>query len=308
MNAPQDTERLKDWHLGTLDDGILAQALRCDADVVRRHLDAPGFRTEICKSADAGNAVRRLSGRARVGLAAAVAFNRVAGVPPEIASEVVGGAWAFSESIARTLDFVPRCARAVTTNGTEADPLMLFAPYASEEIPIPSVDEYLDLIDSRHLLWRKPKEDAYELVSDLHRISTSPSLEDGDQNERAKFLAILAKVREQHDQVAVWIGVIDQHGFHPSEDAPAGFEDMLADRIGGRVGTASLAAAYKTKVSVNLSLAARSMKRRALGLEVGGRDRPCSSSLAREDAVPSSAAAYSPWGNTQIPKDRSGSA
>ncbi|WP_274628237.1 hypothetical protein [Arvimicrobium flavum] len=279
MSEIMNHTRVAAWHTGWLDDAALAAALQCEVDIVRALLGAPGFRDECGSGRDAG--VRRLSPRLRVGLAVAHALHRQAGLTSEIAAEIVARSWRVCASVVATLDFVPPLDEASEIDlaaqpagRTECDPLMLFAAHASEEIPIPAIDEYLDLIDGRRLIWRKPKHDAYRLACDLHRLS-DPKGAAPTPNRQEEFLTLLSRMRERPGHVGEWIGIVDRRGFRPRPDRFADKTPFLRHGVDFSRDPHGLAEPYGSKVSVNISLAARSMKRRALGLEVVGvLDRP----------------------------------
>lgn len=252
-------ERAEAWRCGRLDEAELAEALDLDRRDLERLLETPALRRETIL---AGNsAARRLSGRLRVGLAAVASLHRCFGLPLPQAAKVVSGIWPVCESVLRTLDFVP------PSSHGEADPLRLFASYASEAIAIPAIDEYLDLCDGRHLVWRRPRSDAYGLVCDLHRLE-SADIPPGAAMPEAAYLEALARLRERSEQVGVRLGILDHSGFRAlKQDADVAAPAML-DRIGISPPAPDPALAYGSMASINISLAARSFKRRMLALDV----------------------------------------
>lgn len=252
-------ERAEAWRCGRLDGAELAEALDLDRRDLERLLETPALRRETIL---AGNgAARRLSGRLRVGLAAVASLHRCFGLPLPQAAEAISGIWPVCESVLRTLDFIP------PDGGREADPLRLFVSYASEAIAIPAIDEYLDLYDGRHLVWRRPRSDAYRLVCDLHRLDNA-DIRPGTAMPGAAYLEALARLRERPEQVGVRLGILDNSGFRALKqgvdvDAPA-----MLDRVDILTPAPDRSLAYGSMASINVSLAARSFKRRMLALDV----------------------------------------
>lgn len=272
MSGRPDPTRVTAWHEGALADAELAAALLCDVEIVRDLLDMPGFQSEL--GSDGNGTSRRLSPRLRAGLAISHALHSQAGLALSAAADVVAGSWRTIDSVLATLDFFPPPedeAKDSTIRrslpGEEADPFALFVAHAGEELPIPAVDEYLDVIDGRRVLWRKPKEDAYRLGCHLHRLSGCAAT-DSSSGRHEEFLAVLGRLREPADQIVEWIGSVDHESFRPRSDRFADQTPFLRQGIDFICNPARFDSAYRTRVSVNISLAARSMKRRALGLQV----------------------------------------
>ncbi|UXN66097.1 hypothetical protein N8E89_23050 (plasmid) [Phyllobacterium sp. A18/5-2] len=152
-------------------------------------------------------------------------------------------------------------------NGNELDPLMMFDPYSSEEIPISILDEYLELINGKYVCWSKPKENGYQFLCDLHDISNYQIHPAWDrQRPDMQFLTVAMRLRGHHERFDTWIGRVDENIFHPQIDRRTSKRTDMATILQPTDGASSLALVYQTKISVNISLAARSMKRRALGL------------------------------------------
>ena len=145
----------------------------------------------------------------------------------------------------------------------EADPFLFFSEIAPESIPVPAVDQYLDVVQDRYFIWRRPVTDIAELGRALlqHRL---PSRE-GTQLD---YLEALQTLRAKPRYETVWLGFADGTRFIPkTETQKFGAESQDSvfplDRS-----VPSLEDSFASKVSVNITLAAREMKRRALGLQV----------------------------------------
>ncbi|HSS97178.1 MAG TPA: YbaL family putative K(+) efflux transporter, partial [Terriglobales bacterium] len=182
MDTVLNPVRLENWYHGCLNDTELGHALDVDEKIVRDILHAPTFRSAVQTVKHQGQTIQLLPNKVRVGLSAVHALNQKAGIPLEIASDIIGRTWMISESIGKTLDFIPSSVETVilpngdtvaidALNGKEFDPLMIFDPYSSEEIPISILDEYLHLINGKYVCWSRPKEDAFQFLRDLHDVS-----------------------------------------------------------------------------------------------------------------------------------------
>ena len=269
MSMSADPARLDAWHAGALTERDLASALMCDVPAIRVLLGVLG--------GEAGRGANRLPfalpSRARVGMAIAHALHSQAGLPLASAADVAASCAKISASVLSTLDFFPPAKRdsvegvARRNWREERDPLALFAPHATEELPIQAVDEYLDVIDGRRIVWRKPRRDAYELVCELDRLSDATVHQDTPALME-EFLAVLGRLREPAAQTAEWIGVVVDGGFRPRPDRFADATPFLRRGVEFSVDAGGFTKACPTWISVNVSLAARSMKRRLLGLPV----------------------------------------
>lgn len=100
-------------------------------------------------------------------------------MPLQTAADLVSGAWRICESILATVDFAPAERNAAgMMSPQELDPFILFAPYASEAIAVSAIDEFVDVLDGRHIRWRRPRHDAYKLACELHDLSEALRRED----------------------------------------------------------------------------------------------------------------------------------
>ncbi|MBZ9799080.1 hypothetical protein [Mesorhizobium sp. ES1-4] len=267
MMAKVEASRRIAWRDGMMTDQDVADALECDVALVREILDFWACRTLTAASACVE---RRHGAQACIKLAMAQALHAVAGLALAEAAAVACGSWQVSTSLLRIVEFQPP--RNSTIDGTRQDtpgpdPFMLFAPHAAEAIPVAAADEYLDVADGRRVYWRKPRRDAYVLACELHRLSDISRREDTPAFQD-EYLELLSRLREPADHVCEWIGTVAGERFRPAPDRFA--EQTPAMRQGPGCGEArhTFAESYSSKVSVNVSLAARSMKRRALGLAV----------------------------------------
>ncbi len=253
-------DRLSGWLDGRMSDRDLADALGCDVAFVHGVLEcwtpnslsrAPAERTQGVQTCTR--------------LAIAHALHTTGALTLPDAAAVAAGSWQVSASLLKLLEFRPRGCQPGDADD-EADPLMHFVPHAAEAIPIAAADEYLDVADGRRVYWRKPRRDAYLLACDLHRLSCASRREDTPALQE-EYLELLARLREPEDHVCEWIGTVADGRFRPAPDRFAERSPAMQQGLFHQ-GSRSFAESYATKVSVNVSLAARSIKRRALGLAV----------------------------------------
>ncbi|MBS3652344.1 hypothetical protein KEU06_27510 [Pseudaminobacter sp. 19-2017] len=269
MSISADPARLDAWHRGALTESDLTSALICDAEAVRVLLDVLD-----CQTGHGENqAPLSLPPRARVGIAISYALHSQAGLSLANAADIAAKSVKVSDSVLAALDFFPPANPDSVESSAkrhwrdESDPFALFVPHADEELP--GVDEYLDVIDDRRIVWRKPRCDAYELACDLDRLSDAMRRENSPALQE-EYLAVLSRVREPADQVAEWMGMVGDDGFRPVPDRFTDVTPFLRHGIELTSDGSYCAQTYPTRISVNVSLAARSMKRRVLGLSVTG--------------------------------------
>lgn len=248
------------WLDGRMSVHDLADALGCDIAFVQGTLECWGRHTLSTALAERTQGVQT-----SIRLAIAHALHTTGALTLPDAAAVAVGSWQVSASLMKLLEFRPRDCRPGEGDG-EADPLMQFVPHAAEAIPIAAADEYLDVADGRRVYWRKPRRDAYLLACDLHRLSCASRREDTPALQE-EYLDLLARLREPEDHVCEWIGTVADGRFRPAPDRFAERSPAMRQGLFDQ-GSRSFAESYATKVSVNVSLAARSTKRRALGLAV----------------------------------------
>lgn len=215
-----------------------------------------------------------LDAPARASLAIIHALRRHAGLKCHIAEEALSNWPQIAVSVARIVDFEPEPARDTGARfepASAADPFQFFGPYAAEPLPVAMLDDYIDLIDGRYLLWRRPKGDPLGIATAIHDSQERLRLDPQDAAAQADFLEAAAVLRQTGEHDLIWLGSIRGEAFCPT---PAADQSSLPEQLptapmigeAGNVGT--LATTYRSKSSVNISLAARAMKRRALGLTV----------------------------------------
>ena len=253
-------DRPSGWLDGRMSDEELADALGCDVAFVKGVMECWSRNSLSNLPADRTQGVQTY-----VRLAIAHALHPTGALTLADAAAVAAGSWQVSASLLKLLEFRPRGCQP-GDGDEEVDPLMQFVPHAAEAIPIAAADEYLDVADGRRVYWRKPRRDAYLLACDLHRLSRASRREDTPALQE-EHLDLLARLREPEDHVCEWIGTVADGRFRPAPDRFAERSPAMRQGIGDARGR-SFAESYATKVSVNVSLAARSMKRRALGLAV----------------------------------------
>ena len=280
LEAP-DFEKVRSWHEGRLDDDDwLALALDAPREAVTEILSNARFRDALCIRSDAGSTTRLFPAKMRVGLAAAHALHFHARLPLMLAAEIVGRHWNISQSVARTLDFIPDHPAPVRLDtgdrihpdvleGKEADPLMWFTPYASEMLPLAAVDEYIHVVNGRELFWESPLGDAYELIDRLHNASLACDGVLVAPEARDVFLECLVTLRHEPQRQKQWLGVIRDGEYHFHDPSISADERPTTSATSRDCESGSGTVPIPLSViSVNISLAARAMKRRALGLEV----------------------------------------
>lgn len=261
---------------GRMTDQDLADVLGCDIGFVHGVLECWGRNSLSRAPAERTQGVQTCTR-----LAIAHALHTTGALTLPDAAAVAAGSWQVSASLLRLLEFRPPGCRPGDGDPAgvgDADPLMQFVPHAAEAIPIAAADEYLDVADGRRVYWRKPRRDAYLLACDLYRLSCASRREDTPALQE-EYLELLARLREPEDHVCEWIGTVADGRFRPAPDRFAERSPAMRQGLFDQ-GSRSFAESYATKVSVNVSLAARSMKRRALGLAVID---PLRTAAARKD-------------------------
>ncbi|MDG4892613.1 hypothetical protein P9272_03250 [Mesorhizobium sp. WSM4976] len=253
-------DRPSTWPAGRMSDLDMADALGCEVAFIKGVTGSWSRQSLSTATAERTQGVQTC-----IRLAIAHALHTTGALTLSDAAAVAAGSWQVSASLLKLLEFRPRGCRP-DEGDAEADPLMQFVPRAAEAIPIAAADEYLDVADGRRVYWRKPRRDAYLLACDLHRLSRASRREDTPALQE-EYLELLARLREPEDHVCEWIGTVADGRFRPPPDRFAERSPAMRQGIADGRGR-SFADSYATKVSVNVSLAARSMKRRALGLAV----------------------------------------
>ncbi|UXN66096.1 hypothetical protein N8E89_23045 (plasmid) [Phyllobacterium sp. A18/5-2] len=97
MDAVLNPVRLENWYRGCLNDTELGHALNVDEKIVRDILHTPTFRSAVQTVKHQGQTIRLLPNKVRVGLSAVHALYQKAGIPLEIASDIIGCTWMISE-------------------------------------------------------------------------------------------------------------------------------------------------------------------------------------------------------------------
>lgn len=215
-----------------------------------------------------------LDATARVSLAVIHTLRRHAGLKCHMAEQALSNWPQIPVSVARIVDFEPETSHDTGARfepASAADPFQFFGPYAGEPLPVAMLDDYIDLIDERYLLWRRPRCDPYGIATAIHASQERLRLDPQDAAAQADFLEAAAVLRQASEHDLIWLGSIRGEAFCPT---PAANKSSLPEQLptapmmdeAGNVAT--LAMNYRCKSSVNISLAARAMKRRALGLTV----------------------------------------
>ncbi|QDZ00221.1 hypothetical protein FQ775_07430 [Nitratireductor mangrovi] len=246
----------------------VARALDCDVALIRTIVNAWADQTLTTAPGWVG---KRHGSLASIKLAMAHSLHLHAGLALWDAALVSSGCWQISSSVLKILNFEPprHADVGVPKEGGDAhfDPFMLFAPHATESTPVAALDEYIEIADGRRVYWRKPRSNAYTLACELHRLSEVSRRED-TRSFQGKYLELLSRLREPTDYVSEWIGTVAGGRFRPAPNRFSGRAPPMRQGPGGGEDRQTHADSYVSKVSVNVSLAARLMKRRALGLAV----------------------------------------
>ncbi|WP_457581059.1 hypothetical protein [Ensifer canadensis] len=215
-----------------------------------------------------------LDAAARTSLAIIHSLRCHAGLKCHVAEQALSNWPQIAVSVARIVDFEPDTSPNTDTRfepASAADPFQFFGPFAAEPLPVATLDDYIDLIDGRYLLWRKPKCDPHGIATAIHTSQERLRLDPQDATAQADFLEAAAALRQTCEHDLIWLGSIRGEAFCPT---PAANQSSLPEQlptapmIGEAGNVATLATNYRSKHSVNISLAARAMKRRALGLTV----------------------------------------
>jgi hypothetical protein len=192
-------------------------------------------------------------GKSWIAFAIVHAFTRHTKVPPQVAATLLNDTPAILESLEQILCF------RTDAGAAELDPFLLFGSIAAESIPIPAIDEYLDLVQNRFFIWRRPS---------LDRISLGRALVDGNGSVD-RYLEALQQLKTKPSYDRHWLGFTDGEGYIGSKSSSSHERNGLASSaLDLEEPCCSLEDSYSCKISINISLAAREMKRRALGLEV----------------------------------------
>jgi hypothetical protein len=226
------------WNSGLLSQFQISEALGEEPASLEGLLTSEIFDRLACERHDTPGRCFDLSAEMRASLVIAHALWRQAMLPARVAAKIVFSWPQIGASVSGLIEQRDGA-------GNSSDPFRFFDPDADEAIPVLAVDEYLDLMDGHFLLWRKPV-----AAPDGHG-RTVDTRSEGIGHQR------------------VWLGRVDGDTFLPmppqtdyADRLPSSILDMP------RATAPSLELSYSTKLSVNISLAARIMKRRALGLRV----------------------------------------
>ncbi|WP_395517475.1 hypothetical protein [Pseudorhizobium flavum] len=144
--------------------------------------------------------------------------------------------------------------------GEEEDPFLFFRSTSPESIPVPATDDYIDVVQDRFFIWRRPKHDRHALGCSLLPEKSDLPLE--------AYLDALATLRRLPTYEPKWLGRMDGHQFvlnHNAEPQRAELHGSLTSFTEAGV---SFEDSYSFKISINITLAARDVKRRTLGLAV----------------------------------------
>lgn len=271
------------WRTGRLLDTDLAEALQVPRRTVQLLSGTPEFQAAMI-NAGAGNWRKRvIPPEVRVGFAAGVALHQLARLNINDAAQTVAATWDHCERLAQALDYEAKPDEGDSAESKQLDEgvqgfdllrwrLLAYGARpagvyeAVFETVEPSVDEYIDIIDEELVYWRRPVVPAHETIATL--LALRNQLRDGkmsrDQFEE-RALAIFDC--EAPEQQYILVGGFLNGKLRPGSDMRTSAPKDEYDRK--LIASTGLLPAtpqkYKSKRSVNISLAARAMKRRACG-------------------------------------------
>ncbi|MBL0371044.1 hypothetical protein JJB09_03300 [Rhizobium sp. KVB221] len=249
---------VNNWNSGQFCLESLALALDGDESKMPHFIDALRSANLPVGSVDCGKVMLRLE--ERIALAILHTFSSRANIDPSTMAAALGFWPHVCASISRFVEFRP------TPDADEVDPFLFFSPIAIESIPVPVVDEYIDIVQNRFVIWRRPSSDPTYLARALGGGAPEPCHDGAEPN----YLDALQKLKAAPVYDSISLGYLDAGDFRPNIHAHLPDKrDVLPSSIHCLARSAtSLEDTYSFKVSVNVSLVAREMKRRALGLQV----------------------------------------
>ncbi len=180
---------------------------------------------------------------------------RKAGVAPQVMSSVLK-AW---PEIVASLEAV-MCFRA-NAAAEESDPFMFYQPVAAHSIPVAGLDEYIDLVENRFIIWRRPS---------IDRKSLGKAMFAGRRSDNdAAYLAALRSLQARPTYQTTGLGFTDGSTFFHNEWGRNLAEQALESSVlcNDRSGLL-FENSYVCKTSINVSIVVRAFKRKALGLTV----------------------------------------
>jgi len=258
------------WHSGVLSQSQISEALGEDVEALSELLTCALFNQFARQEHKGSTRCFALSSAMRANLAIAHALWRQARLSSEIAAQIVFGWPQIGASVAAIIDFEHNNSpELVSPCHDKPDPFRLFDPIADEALPMQVTDEYLDLVDERFLLWRRPEVEPSATAANLYARSKRVGDNPHDFVARQEFLQQLAGLNRAVCHDRVWLGRVVGEAFLP-QSSDEGKDHRLSSSVleKPRSANSTLEMNYRTKISVNISLAARVMKRRALGLRV----------------------------------------
>lgn len=193
------------------------------------------------------------------GQAAAIASIHVlwkkANIRPGVGAAILAAWPEIQKSLTKSLWF--RCDPLLE----ETDPFAFYNEILPESIPVSAIDEYIDVIDERVFTWRRPKVN----IPAFGKVLLSGNCEGMDP---AAYLEALQVLRKVPDYEIVWLGFDDGNRFIQNRHAEDSKSPSLSSASAEEPRGCSLLDSYSTKISINLSLPVREMRRRSLGLKV----------------------------------------
>ncbi|OAE48911.1 hypothetical protein [Agrobacterium tumefaciens] len=180
---------------------------------------------------------------------------RKAGVAPRITSCILK-AW---PEILTSLEQV-MCFRADAA-AEETDPFQFYHPLAAHSIPVLGLDEYIDVVDNRFLVWRRPT---------IDRISLGKALIASPRTDNDEvYLDALRALQARPTYQSTGLGFMDGSTFFHNKCRRKFAGQTLASSVLGSDHPGLLFDnGYVCKTSINVSISVRVLKRAAQGLNV----------------------------------------
>lgn len=261
-----DKELQRRWWFGRMSDQELADAVMEPKRSVQMVLAVPEIQSSLIGGGRGQWRTRVVPSWVRVAVPLVFALHHNCGFPLEKAGSIVGRCRRICEQIAAVVDFIPPNLAPVDDN--QFDPAMLLTPDGSEFHPLgwyeanaafametiyPSADEYFELLDRQRLFWSSPLRNPLQLLSNLEESDYSILHHAREESER-RYQSVYIRYRD--DELIFDDARCDQINIASQEN---NYIKLWKNH---------LTTEWKFKTSVNVSVCARSMKRRALGLQV----------------------------------------
>lgn len=263
-----DKELQRRWWFGRMSDQELADAVMEPKRSVQMVLAVPEIQSSLIGGGRGQWRTRVVPSWVRVAVPLVFALHHNCGFPLEKAGSIVGRCRRICEQIAAVVDFIPPNLAPVDDN--QFDPAMLLTPDGSEFHPLgwyeanaafametiyPGIDECLEFLDRHSLFWSSPVRIPLSLLQQPGTESICSIPHYRREEAERHYQKIYSRYRNDE-----W--VCDDFLSDTREKASRENQGMFQNW------DSRLTTEWKFKTSINVSVCARSMKRRALGLQV----------------------------------------